>query len=53
MQIACAWNEDAEDDGSFDYNKEGTDAKEQYRTWKQKNKNSAKTFSEWQDLNNE
>jgi hypothetical protein len=31
----------------------GTDAREQYRTWKQKNKNSAKTFSEWQDLNNE
>jgi hypothetical protein len=53
MQIACAWDEDAKDDGSFDYDKEGTDPREQYRTWKQKNKNSAKTFSEWQDLNNE
>ena len=29
---------------------EGTDARQQYRTWQQKNKNSAKTFSEWQDL---
>ena len=50
MQIACAWDEDAKDDGSFDYDKEGTDPRDQYRTWKQKNKNSAKTFSEWQDL---
>ena len=29
---------------------EGTDPKDQYRTWKQKNKDSEKTFSEWQDL---
>ena len=50
MQIACAWDEDAKDDGSFDYNKEATDPKDQYRTWKQENKDSAKTFSEWQDL---
>ena len=50
MQIACAWDEDAKDDGSFDYDKEGADPRDQYRTWKQKNKNSAKTFSEWQDL---
>ena len=29
---------------------EGTDPRDQYRTWKQKNKNSAKTYSEWEDL---
>ena len=29
---------------------EGTDPRDQYRTWKQKNKDSEKTFSEWQDL---
>lgn len=50
MQIACAWDEDAKDDGSFEYDKKGTDSQDQYRNWQQKNKDSAKTYSEWEKL---
>ena len=30
---------------------EGTDPRDQYRNWQQKNKDSPKTFEEWQDVN--
>ena len=46
-----AWKKQAQseiDEGY--YVGEGTDPRDQYRTWKQVNKNSAKTFSEWEDL---
>mgnify|MGYP003657579388 CR=1 FL=1 len=46
-----AWIKQAEKEKKEGYYVgEGTDPRDQYRTWKQKNKDSEKTFSEWQDL---
>ena len=49
MQIACAWDEDAKDDGSFDYDKEATDPRKQRRTYTE-TPEGARTYTEWEDL---
>jgi len=47
MNIACKWG--GKSDGSFDYDKEGTDERKQFRTW-QKTAEGVTTFQEWKDL---
>ena len=48
-QIACAWDEDAKDDGSFDYNKGATDAEDQSRTY-ETTPEGVTTYTEWVKL---
>lgn len=50
MQIACAWDDEAKDDGSFDYDKAETPDKKQYRLYTQKEKGGVKTFTEWMNM---
>ena len=54
MQIACAWDEDAKDDGSFDYDKGATDSKDQSRGWKKTptvdGVEGVTTYEEWKDI---
>lgn len=54
MDIACDWDADAKDDGSFDYKKGGTDDKNQRRSWELKagGEEKDKVFTDWEDFSN-
>ena len=54
MDILCAWDKDAKDDGSFGYDKKATDAYDEQRTYKTDSDGGiiADSYSEWEKVNN-
>ena len=51
MQIACAWDEDAKDDGSFDKMTGGTKDKNEQRTWT--DDGTGKVYTSWEEFQKE
>ena len=52
MEIACEWDANAKDDGSFDKTTSGTKDKNEQRTWI-KDKTGKITYSSWEEFDKE
>lgn len=54
MNILCDWKKGAKDDGSFSYDKKGTDAYDEQRTYQKDSDGEiiASSYSEWERVNN-